>query len=459
MLLNPFQRAIERVHGIPVMFGRFPVVGNLPAFLTDPVGLQRRAAEALGPLFWIDLGVGHSLDLTVSGEEAFGLFKSPRVESSHFFEQLELFFGRSLIVTDGSSHRHVRSILNRPFSPSGLQRVGVASLARDALVGCVRAWRSRRRFRVLAETQEATLRIIFGVLGVRPHELSEWRRRFRRYMLSAMPVPFRFPGSPHWVARRARDWIDASLRALIVQARHEPSDGLLSRIVHDHDDDGEPLSEQEVLDNLRLLVLAGHETTASALAWVMLHLADDRRLWHRLCEEAFAIDDVPGTPAQARACPLAEALFREAVRLHPPVYTETRRLREPVSIGGHELPAGTIVTIPITLLSHDPHRYPDPERFDPDRWLGREHKPSSIETCQFGGGPHFCLGYHLAVLEGVQLAAHRSVQPWLDEFRFSTLSAIQGAHSCACGQTSTLRPWKHLIVEFFYMKNDCRSVK
>ena len=133
MLLNPFQRAIERVHGIPVMFGRFPVVGNLPAFLTDPVGLQRRAAEALGPLFWIDLGVGHSLDLTVSGEEAFGLFKSPRVESSHFFEQLELFFGRSLIVTDGSSHRHVRSILNRPFSPSGLQRVGVASLARDAL--------------------------------------------------------------------------------------------------------------------------------------------------------------------------------------------------------------------------------------------------------------------------------------------------------------------------------------
>jgi cytochrome P450 monooxygenase len=259
--------------------------------------------------------------------------------------------------------------------------------------------------RVLAETQEATLRIIFGILGIRSHELSQWRRRFRHYMLSAMPLPFRFPGSPHWVARRARDWIDTRLRALVAQARQQPADaGLLARIVRGHDEQGKQLSEQEVLDNLRLLVLAGHETTASTLAWVLVHLASDRRLWERLCEEAFAVGEVPATPAQARACPFAEALFREAVRLYPPVYTETRRLREDARIGGHALPRGTIVTIPITLLSHDPRRYPEPARFDPDRWLGREHAPSSIETCQFGGGPHFCLGYHLAVLEGVQLA-------------------------------------------------------
>jgi cytochrome P450 len=402
MLLNPFQRTVEHDRGIPVMFGRFPVVGNLPAFLTDPVGLQRRASEALGPLFWLDLGSRR--DLTLHDDEAFGLLKSPNVESNHFFEEHELFFGRSLIVTDGAAHRHVRSVVNKPFSPGGLQRVGVARLARDALVDCIRGWRGRSRVKILAETQHATLRIIFGIIGVEPSDLSEWRRRFRHYMLSVLPLP-RFPGSPYWMARRAREWIDQRLLVSIEQARRNPAqEGLLAQIVRDRDDDGDGLSNQEVLDNLRLMVMAGHETTASTLAWLLLHLANDRECWERLCEEARGVDEVPTTPEQAAACPFAQALFREAVRIQPPVYAETRRLREAMVIAGHEVPAKTIVTIPITLLAHDPQRYPEPERFFPERWSARQHKLSPIETCQFGGGPHFCLGYHLAVLEGVQFA-------------------------------------------------------
>jgi cytochrome P450 len=404
MLLNPFQRAVEHEQGIPVMFGRFPVVGNLPAFLTDPVGLQRRASDELGPLFWLDLGTREGMNLTVHAKEAFGLLKSANVESSHFFEQLELFFGRSLIVTDGAAHRHARSVLNKPFSPVGLQRAGVACLARNALVDCVRGWRDRPRVKILAETQHATLRIIFGILGVQPHELSQWRRQFHHYMLSVLPLP-RFPGSPYWLARRARDWIDGRLLASIEQARLNPAqEGLLAQIVQGRDDEGERLSTREVLDNLRLMVMAGHETTASSLAWLLVYLASDRRLWERLCEEARGVDEVPTTPEQVAACPFAQALFREAVRIHPPVYAESRRLREAMVVGGHELPAKTILTIPLTLLAHDPQRYPEPLRFDPERWLARQHKLSPIETCQFGGGPHFCLGYHLAVLEGVQFA-------------------------------------------------------
>jgi len=405
MLLNPFQRTTEHRLGLPVMPGRFPWLGHLPAFFVDPVALQRHASETLGPLFWIDLGFGIDHGITFHDEEAFSLLRSPAVESLHFFENLELFFGRSLIVTDGAPHRHARSILQKPFSPMGLQRVGVARIARDAIVDRVRSWQGRSRIKVLTETQETTLRIIFEIIGIRPDELSQWREQFRRFMLSALPLPFELPGSPHWIARRARRWIDDRLRGLIDEARRAPAaEGLLAQLVRDRDDEGEGLSEQELLDNLRLLVLAGHETTASSLGWLLVYLASDRGLWTRLREEARGVDEVPTTPEQLAACPFAQALFREAVRLHPPVYNETRRLTEPMTIRGHELPAGTLVNIPIALLSHDARRYPEPTRFDPDRWLARDHKLTPLETCQFGGGPHFCLGYHLAVLEGAQFA-------------------------------------------------------
>jgi cytochrome P450 len=405
MLFNPLQRATERRHGIPVMPGRFPFIGHLLAFLPDPVALQRRGSKTLGPLFWIDIGFGRGQEITFDDDEAFALLKSPSVESLHFWEHLELFFGRSVIIEDGAPHRHARAILQKPFAPVGLQRAGVSRIARDAMVDRVRSWRGRSHVRILAETQEATLRVIFGIIGIRPGELSQWREQFRRFMLSALPFPFEIPGSPQWFARRARRWIDTHLRELIAEAQHDPTaGGLLPQIVRDRDDDGDGLSEQELLDNLRLLVLAGHETTASSLAWLAVYLASDRGLWDRLCEEARGIDEVPTTPEQLAACPFAQALFREAVRVHPPVYNDSRRLTETMTIRGHVLPAGTVVNIPLTLLSHDARRYPDPHRFDPDRWLGREHKLTPLETCQFGGGPHFCLGYHLAVLEGVQFA-------------------------------------------------------
>lgn len=405
MLFNPLKRAPEHREGLPMMPGRFPFIGHLLAFLPNPVALQRHGAETLGPLFWIDLGFGRGQEVTFADEEAFALLKSPSVESLHFWENLEVFFGRSVIVEDGAPHRHARAILQKPFAPVGLQRAGVSRIARDIMVDRVRSWRGRSRVRILAETQEATLAVIFGIIGIRAEELSQWREQFRRYMLSALPFPFELPGSPQWLARRARRWIDARLRDLIEQARRDPSaEGLLPEIVRDRDDDGEGLSEQELLDNLRLLVLAGHETTASALAWLAIYLASDRGLWDRLCEEARAVDEVPTTPEQIAACPFAQALFREAVRVHPPVYNDSRRLSASITIRGHVLPAGTQVNIPLTLLSHDARRYPDPHRFDPERWLGLGHKLTPLETCQFGGGPHFCLGYHLAVLEGVQFA-------------------------------------------------------
>lgn len=387
------------------MPGRFPLVGHMPAILVDPAALIDRGVERFGSLFWIDPGFGRGMDLVYARPEVFELFRHEHVESKHFLEHMPLFFGHSLLVVDGSIHRHMRSALSTSFTPRGLHRGHVSRMAKDAIEACVRGWVEQPNVVILAQTQELTLRIIFGLIGVPDHEVSQWRTQFRRFMLAAINLPVDLPGTPHWLAKRAHTWINERLSGLIEAARRDPElPGLLATLVRARDEDGVALSELELLDNLRLLVLAGHETSASALAWMMIYLAHYPEHWEALCEEARAVDEIPSTPEALAECPLAEGLFREAVRMRPPVYAESRRTTETIVLDGREVAAGTLVHMPLTRLSRDPTVYPRPERFEPQRWFQRDRKITPIETNQFGGGHHFCLGYHLAVLEGTQLA-------------------------------------------------------
>lgn len=405
MLLNPLHRRVRTHRGLPVMPGRFPVVGHMPAIMMDPASLIDRGVERFGSLFWIDPGFGRDMDLVYALPDVFELFRSDRVESSHFLEDMPLFFGHSLLVVDGAVHRHMRSAMSTSFTPRGLHRNHVSRVAKEAIEACVRGWVQQREVTILRQTQELTLRIIFEVIGVPDHEISEWRAQFRRFMLSAIHLPVELPGSPHWVAKRARSWINDRLRALIEAARRDPEmPGLLAALVRGRDEEGLALSELELLDNLRLLVLAGHETSASALAWMMIYLAHHPACWDALCEEARRVNEIPCTPEALAECPLAEGLFREAVRMRPPIYAESRRTTDTLVLDGHEIAPGTVIHMPLTRLSRDPTVHPRPERFEPQRWFQRDHKITPLETSQFGGGHHFCLGYHLAVLEGTQLA-------------------------------------------------------
>jgi cytochrome P450 len=214
-----------------------------------------------------------------------------------------------------------------------------------------------------------------------------------------------FPGSPAWRAARAKTWIDARMLELVGRARSAPPDsGLLAALAHGRDDDDRPLSDEELIDNLRLLVLGGHETISSTMAWMVITLGCREDLWRALVEEAGGAAEVPGSPAAARAFPFAEGLFREAVRHHPPFSMITRLCEEPFELHGKTIPKGALVGVDLWGVSHDASLFEAPDDFRPARWLGRSGPPSPLEISQFGAGPHFCLGYHLAWLEAVQFA-------------------------------------------------------
>ncbi|HZF51870.1 MAG TPA: cytochrome P450 [Polyangiaceae bacterium] len=401
---NPFARTIRYKDGLPVLPGAFPVVGHIPALYHGGIDTLREGHRTLGPLFWCSFALGQWC-LLCEGQQAYDILKRRATSSQHYKSSTGILLGEFMLVQDDPSHRHLRSALSGPFSPRGLAATGIGGRMAKTIEASVERWASERRIRVLPETQIISLEIIFQILGIEAQELPAWSAQYRALTFGALPGPATIPGSPKHRAARARKWLDNAFREIILAARERPAgETLLTSLVHAKDEDGERLSETELIDNLRSLVLAGHETTASAMAWVVLELGRRPDLWDALCEEVQREREAPASPGDLSRFPFAEALFREATRLYAPVLVTTRQLTDWMAIHSHRIPPQTIVGVSPALLARDPGLYLDPDRFDPARWLGRGRTPSSIEMVAFGGGPHFCLGYHLAWLEVVQLA-------------------------------------------------------
>lgn len=402
LILNPLARRSEDLRGFPLFRGAFPGVGHLPAIASDYLGLVRRAEQEVGRFFWLRSGFG-TPTLTCLDPEVFSIFRNKTTTSTYLQELLPDLFGISLIAQDGPLHHHMRSAMNAPFLPRGLTAAEVGPLVGSIIERRVAAWRDRREVTVLAETREVVLAIMFRLLGVPETNLSAWRERYEQFMLLSVNLPFDFPGSPHRRGRQARAWLNEHLLEFIAHARAQPqAPGILPALVAGRDEGGTGLSNDELVDNLRLLVLAGHETSASTMAWMVIKLAERPDVWDRVSEEAAAAGGVPQSPKELRSFPYTEAVFRETLRLHPPVAFDGRRVRVDFDLAGRPLRAGDTVGISIVHLSRHPSTYSRPDDFVPERWLDRSEPPSAIELVQFGGGPHFCLGYHLAWMEIVQ---------------------------------------------------------
>src|SRR5262249_37141336 len=153
------------------------------------------------------------------------------------------------------------------------------------------------------------------------------------------------------------------LRMISAARRAPPEESFLASLVQARDAEGAVLVEEDLLDNLRLLVLAGHETTASTMAWMVITLAQRPDLWDALRDEAARAPGTRRTPQEVRAYPFAEALFRETLRLRVPVPILSRKVVEPLTLSGRAIRVGTVVGVPVGVLGRHPALFADPMRF------------------------------------------------------------------------------------------------
>jgi cytochrome P450 len=316
---------------------------------------------------------------------------------------LEPLLGRhSLLLLDGREHLTERRIVQPPFQGERMQSYGESM--RDIARRSIDAWPVGQPFAIHPHMQSITLDVILRtVFGMDEGPKLESLRSGLRALLGVSSNPQlliaiangRTDGA---AARplRIRAEVDRELFAEIARRRTMPTEGrhdVLSVLLAARDEDGQPLSDQALRDELVTMLVAGHETTATSLAWAVHHVLSHPEVRARLEAELAT----PRTPQEVVRLEYLDAVCKETLRLTPIVPIVGRRLTRPLTVGGIDLPAG-VVAAPCIILAHRrPERWPEPEVFRPERFL--ESKPTAFEFLPFGGGVRRCLGAAFALYE------------------------------------------------------------
>jgi len=307
----------------------------------------------------------------------------------------------SLLLQDGAAHKRARKLLMPAFNGHALRGYQelVSALARDEVAHWPegRTFRSHDRMNVL--TLEVILRVVFGVTD--EERLAALRPRVNATVnvspavLLVWTVPALHRIGPWRAAVQNQVELDALMYAEIRERRTAPDlaerTDVLSRLIREGEETGDPLSDTELRDQLVTLLLAGHETTATALAWALYELGRDAELLRRTREAALAGD--------ADGDAWLDAVLKESMRLHPVIPMVVRTLMKPQTIAGVDVPRGATVGPSILIAHQREDNYPDPERFDPERFLGKN--PPTNTWIPFGGGVRRCIGAGFAMMEGV----------------------------------------------------------
>ncbi len=218
---------------------------------------------------------------------------------------------------------------------------------------------------------------------------------------------------------RAIRFLDDRVQKMIDDRRGAvvPHDDLLTRLLAAVDEDGTKMSDRQVRDEVLTLFVAGHETTATGLAWTIYYACKNPDVYAAMEREADAVGDRPGAADLDRLTVCLRA-FKEALRLAPPVYVFGRDSREPVALAGYDLPPPTNVLVAPWAMHRSPRHWPDPDRFDPTRFSPEnEAKRHRYAYLPFGGGPRVCLGNHFAYME-----AQLALAVFFRHFRFELLA-------------------------------------
>ncbi|MCX4784545.1 cytochrome P450 [Streptomyces sp. NBC_01264] len=400
--------------GAPVAPGRLPLVGHLLPLMRHPIQFLQ-ALERLGPVVKIYLWRRPVYVLTTPELVRTLLVQdAAKVEKGFVFDKARPLLGNGLFISEGAAHLHQRRLVQPAFHQDRIHMYTNKMAAQASLA--VRRWEPDRPIELIENIHELTRDIVLEALFA-AHLSPDQKDR----ILQAAPVVLGgfirralYPSSViEKIPTPANRGFDAAVRALrhtvdeiVTQASQgEPAEEtLLSLLLSVRDDAGQPMSPVQIRDEAVSVLLAGTETSATSLAWLFYELARRPELQDEIAEEIKTVISEDGvTWREIPDLALMGAALNETLRLHTPNWILMRRAVLPLRYAGVSLALGSDILFSLTTLHRDPRHYPDPFRFDPERWQ-RDSTKSPKLFMPFAAGPHKCIGDSFAWAEMMVIA-------------------------------------------------------
>ncbi|HJT16858.1 MAG TPA: cytochrome P450 [Thermoanaerobaculia bacterium] len=382
---------------------------SLRAMQRDPLGFLTRIAREFGDVAHFTFGPQHLYlinhpdlirDVLVTKQRAF--------MKGRALQRTKLLLGEGLLTSEGDFHIRQRRLMQPAFHRDRIARYAEVMRANAERVS--ESWRDGETMDVAQEMTRLTLSIVAQTLfgADVESEADEIGRALTELMevFTVLLNPFtqwlmKLPTPKMRSTRRAIERLDATIYRMIEERRASGVDrgDLLSMLLLAQDE-GEVMTDRHVRDEAMTLFLAGHETTANALAWTFYLLAQHPDV--ELRDEHYT-----------------RMVLAESMRLYPPAWIIGRLALEPVEIGGYTIPRGAIVIVSQWVMHRDPRYWRDAEKFDPERFRVEDASRPKFAYFPFGGGSRICIGEGFAWTEGV-IVLQTLARKWRLELAQST---------------------------------------
>jgi cytochrome P450 len=354
--------------------------------------------------------------------------------------------GNGLLTSEGEFWQARRKLIQPAFRHENI--AAYAGIMLDAAASTLATWRDGETRDIHSDMMALTLEIVakalFGsdVSGASSgvgKALAPLMELFihQAKMAFLLPESAPVPQTPRTFL--ANKHIDKIVRGIIRERRasSRPGDDLLQTLLEAQDERGSRMTDEQLRDEIMTLFIAGHDTTANALSWTWYLLAQHPSVESQLAAELRTVlEDRPPSIEDLSRLPYTEMVLKESMRLYPPAWGFGRRPIRDFELNGYRIPAGTNIFISQWITQRDPRWFPDPERFDPERWRVDPVRTGRIlrfAYFPFGGGPRVCVGAGFAMMEATLLLAAIG-----QRFRFSLVPG----HPVEALASATLRP-KH----------------
>jgi cytochrome P450 len=413
------------------------LLGSLPDARRDPLAFVLRVSAEYGDVVHIRLATQRVYLLNHPDDiEQVLVTHQHRFVKGRSLARARRLFGNGLLTSDGTLHSRQRRLIQPAFQRQRLS--GYAGAMTSLAVEHRERWKAGDTVDIAAAMSRLTLAIagatLFGSdLGMQVEAAGETLETATSLLeVAILPLALVTDVLPLPHVRRlraARATLDRTLCDLIARRRRDSRQNgdLLSMLLAAQQEAAGGMSDEQLRDELVTILLAGHETTANALAWTWYLLARHPGVEARLHAEVDAqLGTRRPTGDDLSALQYTRMVFAEAMRLYPPAWLLGRVAVEDHQVRGYVVPAGSIVVLSPWAVHRDDAYFPHPERFDPDRWIPeRQAARPRFSYFPFGGGSRGCMGETFAWMEGVLLIATLA-QRW--RFRLADESSVPELH-------------------------------